>query len=68
MVQHRENGFVFEDIDNENDLVQYLRELLSDEARLSGMRIKAYAIRDVISVENNGKIWSEILSKVVKHG
>ena len=68
VVQQRENGFVFEDTDNENELVQCLRELLSDEARLSGMRIKAYAIRDVISVENNGKIWSEILSKVVKHG
>ncbi len=68
VVQQGENGFVFEDTDHEEELVQHLRELLSDETRLSGMRVKAYAIRDVISVENNGEIWSEILSKVVEHG
>lgn len=68
VVQQGVNGYVFENTDNVDELINCLRELLPNEARMSEMRDRAYSIRDVISVENNGKIWSEILTKVVKHG
>lgn len=59
-----ENGFIFNDTDNEEELINLLRTLLINNELLESTSDKAIQIKKQISIENNSQIWSDILSRV----
>lgn len=64
VIRSGENGFVFNDTDNEMELAGYLKGLLDNQIQVESMSQEAQKIRTHISVDNNGKIWDGILSKI----
>lgn len=56
------NGIVFNDTDNESELVSSLEILLTDNEKLLLMREESYKLRNRFSVEENGKIWTSIFN------
>lgn len=64
VIQNGENGYVFNDTDDEQEFTCYLEKLLTDNEALANMRKMAYKIKDSISVANNGKIWDKVLASI----
>lgn len=65
VIKNGENGYVFNDTDDEQEFTDCLEKLLADDDALTAMRQKAYTIKDSISVANNGKIWDKVLTSIV---
>lgn len=61
-----ENGYVFNDTDNETEVSFLLEKLLNDPDRIAQMRSSVLRIKQEISVEGNGAIWKEILTSIVR--
>lgn len=61
-----ENGYVFNDTDDETEVSFLLEKLLNDPDRIAQMRSSVLRIKQEISVEGNGVIWKEILTSIVR--
>lgn len=66
VIQNGENGYVFNDTDDEQEFTECLEKLLVNNEALASMRQMAYKIKESISVTNNGKIWDKVLTSI-KH-
>lgn len=64
VVKNDKNGYVFNDTDDETELVACLEKLLGNKERIASMRQEAYKIKDEISVSNNGKVWDKVFSYI----
>lgn len=64
VIHNEENGYVFENTDDEQEFTNYLEKLLQNEELLRRMSNSAYSIRKEISIESNGKIWSKIFNDI----
>lgn len=64
VIRQGENGFVFNNTDNETELADYLGQLLDDETQIELMSKEAQKIKTQISADNNGEIWDDILLKI----
>ncbi len=64
VIVNGKNGYMFEDTDNESEVVACLEKLLSDEEKIKDMQAEAVKIKDTISVAANGKIWDRVLEYV----
>ena len=63
-IEQGENGFCYNDTDNEKEIVGYLGYLLKNENRIKEMSEKAQQISQRVSVEKNAEIWDSVLSKL----
>lgn len=61
-----ENGYVFNDTDDETEVSFLLEKLLKAPDRIAQMRSSVLRIKQEISVEGNGAIWKEILMSIVR--
>ena len=64
VIKNGENGFIFNDTDDEAEFTDYLDRLLSNDASIIAMRQEAYRIKDDISVANNGKVWDRVFTYI----
>lgn len=67
VIRDGENGYVFDDTDNEKEFADCLKKLLDDENRIIIMRQEVYKIKNNISVANNGGIWDRVFSSFRQH-
>lgn len=58
------NGYLFEDIDNPEELTRYLLKLFKDKSQLIRMSEESRKINRKISVNRNTEIWNGVLSKL----
>lgn len=66
VIKQGENGFVFNDTDDEKELAGFLLRLLGNEMLIESMRKEAIKIKTLVSVEKNARTWDGILSKINK--
>lgn len=66
VIRQGENGFVFNDTDDEKELATLLQQLLADDELIEKMRREAVKIKTIVSVENNAKTWDSVLSGIDK--
>lgn len=64
VIRQGENGFVFNNTDDERELADFLQQLLGNSGLVEDLRIEALKIKNVISVEHNARTWDRILSKI----
>ena len=60
VIHSGENGYIFDDTDDETEFTSCLLRLLGNDDAISNFRLEAYKIKDNISVINNGKIWNSV--------
>lgn len=66
VIKQGHNGYVYNDTNDETEVVTFLVKLLNDSDNAMQMRLSAMEIKRQISVENNGKIWKEIFMSILK--
>lgn len=66
MINQGENGYVFNDTENEKEFTHYLLELLVNKQLLDSMRKEAIKIKTIVSIENKAKMWDTVLSSIGK--
>lgn len=66
VIKQGENGYVFNDTDNEQEFVRLLEQLMKNPEQITQMQLSAMNIKKQISVDNNGKIWNKIFLSVTK--
>lgn len=64
VIVNGENGYMYEDTDDEAEFVSCLKELLSEPERVKAMRKEAAKIKESISVARNGERWDKIFQYV----
>ena len=64
IVHDGQNGFVFEDTDDESRLASCLETLLGDEDKLSAMRQAGTSLKGKFSAQSNGLKWKELLQSL----
>lgn len=63
------NGYVFDDFDNETELVDILDEVLANrDKNIYSLRENCYGIKNNVSVKNNAMIWDNIFDKIKNNG
>lgn len=60
------NGYIYNDTDDETEMAVFLLGLLNNPNEMTRLSSSALDIKQQISVENNGKIWREILLSTLK--
>lgn len=64
VIRPGQNGYLYEDTDDEGEFVECLENLLFNEKKLADMRTEAVKIKETISVSANGEIWNTVLDYV----
>lgn len=71
VVINGENGYIFNDFNNENNLVHILEKLLKNPEEITIKSKKAQEIKTILSFDNVSRIWDNILMKnndqILKH-
>lgn len=59
------NGYVFDDFDNETELVGILDKVLANrDKNIYSLRENCYSVKNNISVKNNAMVWDNIFDKI----
>lgn len=66
VIRQGENGFIFNDTDDEKELAILLQNLLENNELIENTRREAVKIKTIVSVKNNAKTWDSVLSRIHK--
>lgn len=64
LIINEENGIIYNDIDNEEELAKIIENLINNSDRMLKMSIQAQDVKNKLSFDNVSKIWDNILSSI----
>ncbi len=62
IIKNDYNGYIYEDTDNEDELVQSLSKIIYNCVNVDILKFNALKVKKKISVKSNGEIWNKILT------